>query len=204
MFINGSHIFTNVFILPIWEEKIRCTAQRMPLLCWFLFIFPSHFNRYFLAILVFRYNPPQYVKTESGRRDRLAECVDVCPHVHRPFLVKNLRVFKFLSTTVCGKNSSTSYISWDCASQFFQNFAWNFIDVGKFLAAQFRKPSAMKQTIMTPWDGQRNETIVNNYERKMSRPQSFFACSKMVPIVPCVTEEAQRFLATRRKGKTSC
>ena len=103
MFINGSHIFTNVFILPVWVEKIRCTAQRMPLLCWFLFIFHSHFNRYFFAILVFRYDPPQYVKTESGRRDRLAECVDVCPHVHRPFLVKNLRVFKFLSTTVCGK-----------------------------------------------------------------------------------------------------
>ena len=122
MFINARTFFTNVFVLPIWEEKIRCTAQRMPLLCWFLFIFPSHFNRYFLAILVFRYDPPQYVKTESGRRDRLAECVDVCPHVHRPFLVKNLRVFKFLSTTVCGKNSSTSYISWDCASQFFSEF----------------------------------------------------------------------------------
>lgn len=123
MFINGSHIFSkNVFVLPIWEEKITCTASRMPLLCWFLLIFPHHFKCYFFGILVFRLNPPQYVKpSHKEETDWLDVLMSTLTYTDLSWLKITQKLF--LSTTV---EKFIYHLSWDSTSQLSQNFGWNF------------------------------------------------------------------------------
>lgn len=97
MFINGSHIFSkNVFVLPLWEEKITCTAPRMPLLCWFLLIFPHHFKCFFFGILVFRLNPPWYVKpSHKEETDWLDVLMSTLTYTDLSWLKRNSEVISF-------------------------------------------------------------------------------------------------------------